>query len=118
MTMVLYSMNTKYFYTCIWILLFSGFYLLCNLQGRSGEVKRTHQLLLLSSPVMHGKLLQSCPTLHQGPLSMISPSRNTGVGCHVLLHGIFPTQELNSYLLGRFLTTSVTWEASFFPHLL
>ena len=24
-----------------------------------------------------------------------SPGRNTGVGCHALLHGIFPTQGLN-----------------------
>ena len=24
-----------------------------------------------------------------------SPSKNTGVGCHALLQGIFPTQELN-----------------------
>ena len=24
-----------------------------------------------------------------------SPGKNTGVGCHALLHGIFPTQGLN-----------------------
>ena len=24
-----------------------------------------------------------------------SPGRNTGVGCHFLLHGVFPTQESN-----------------------
>ena len=28
-----------------------------------------------------------------------SPSKNTGVGCHVLLQGIFPTQGSNLYLL-------------------
>ena len=27
------------------------------------------------------------------------PSKNTGVGCHLLLRGIFLTQELNSCLL-------------------
>ena len=27
------------------------------------------------------------------------PGKNTGVGCHFLLQGIFPTQELNPYLL-------------------
>ena len=27
------------------------------------------------------------------------PSKNTGVGCHFLLQGIFPTQESNSHLL-------------------
>ena len=28
-----------------------------------------------------------------------SPGKNTGVGCHALLHGIFPTQGLNPGLL-------------------
>jgi len=28
-----------------------------------------------------------------------SPDKNTGVGCHALLQGIFPTQGLNSGLL-------------------
>ena len=32
-------------------------------------------------------------------LSMGFSSKNTGVGCHVLLQGIFPTQELNPHLL-------------------
>ena len=27
------------------------------------------------------------------------PDKNTGVGCHLLLQGIFPTQELNLYPL-------------------
>ena len=52
------------------------------------------------------------------------PGKNTGVGCHFLLHGICPTQELNlglpasPALAGRFFTTvtpgkapRVTWEA-------
>ena len=29
-----------------------------------------------------------------------SPDMNTGVGCHALLQGIFPTQGLNPRLLG------------------
>ena len=50
---------------------------------------------------------QSCPTLHD-PMDC-SPSgssvhgdssgKNTGVGCHALLQGIFPTQGLNPGLL-------------------
>ena len=28
-----------------------------------------------------------------------SPGKNTGVGCHLLLHGILPTQESNPHLL-------------------
>ena len=45
-----------------------------------------------------------------------SPGKNTGVGCHVLLKGIFPTQGSNpqspvvSALVGGFFTTSATWE--------
>ena len=41
-----------------------------------------------------------------------SPGRNTGVGCHALLQGIFPTQELNqvSCIAGRFFTVWATRE--------
>ena len=44
------------------------------------------------------------------------PGKNTGVGCHFLLQGIFLTQGLNPCLLQRvvlffFFTTSATWEA-------
>ena len=53
------------------------------------------------------KSLQSCLTLC-GPMDCsppgssvhgILPSKNTGVGCHVLLQRIFPTQGLNPSLL-------------------
>ena len=44
-----------------------------------------------------------------------SPGTNTGVGCHFLLQGLFPTQGSNPNLLspalaGRFFTTCATWE--------
>ena len=53
------------------------------------------------------KLLQSCPRLfvttwtvaRQAPLSWDSLGKNTGVGCHFLLQGIFPTQGSNLDLL-------------------
>ena len=32
---------------------------------------------------------------HQSPLSVEFPRKNTGMGCHFLFHGIFPTQGLN-----------------------
>ena len=35
----------------------------------------------------------------QAPLSMDFPGKNTGVGCHFLLQGIFLTQGWNPYLL-------------------
>ena len=50
---------------------------------------------------------QPCPTLCD-PFGLLparllwpwsSPGKNTGVGCHVLLQGIFPTQGLNLHLL-------------------
>ena len=37
---------------------------------------------------------------HQAPLFMRFPNKNTGVGCHALLQGIFLTQGLNLHLLG------------------
>ena len=54
----------------------------------------------------------------QAPLSTDSPGKNTGVGCHALLQGIFPTQgsdpclsSLLHWQAGSF-TTSATWEAT------
>ena len=36
-----------------------------------------------------------CTVTHQAPLSWDSPGKNTGVGCHALLQGVFPTQGSN-----------------------
>ena len=55
---------------------------------------------------MHVNLM-SCPTLHDPmdcslPVSSVhgdSPGKNTGVGCHFFLQGIFPTEGLNLCLL-------------------
>ena len=66
---------------------------------------------------------QSCPTVT--PWTMVmgtiaslhclwdSPGKNTGVGCHALLQGIFPAQGLNPYLLHWQLASlpRATWEA-------
>ena len=52
---------------------------------------------------------------HQAPLFMDSLGKNTGVGCHALLQGIFLTRDWTciSYLKhsGGFFTTSATWKA-------
>ena len=55
---------------------------------------------------MHAKSLQSCPTLGlygQETARLLcpwdSPGKNTGVGCHALLQGIFLTQASNLPLL-------------------
>ena len=47
---------------------------------------------------------------HQVPLSMDSPGRNTRVGCHVLLQGIFPTQGFNSVLSPALQAHSLLYE--------
>ena len=53
-----------------------------------------------------GLIAKSCPTLgtprtvaYQAVSLWDSPGKNTGVGCHFLLHGIFLTQGLNWGLL-------------------
>ena len=50
-----------------------------------------------------------------------SPGKNSGVGCHALLHGIFLIQGSNPCLLspaltGGFFTTSATWGAHTHTH--
>ena len=61
---------------------------------------------------------QSCPTLCD-PTRLLCPwdfsSKNTRVGCHFVLQGIFPTQASNSHFLCllqecRFFTTGAPWE--------
>ena len=74
---------------------------------------------------MCAKSLQSCPTLchpmdHRPPGSQAlcpwgSLGKSTGVGCHALLQGIFPTQgsKCVSYVsctVGGFFATSASWE--------
>ena len=50
--------------------------------------------------------VQLCPALcdpidcsFQAPLPWYFPGKNTGMGCHFLLQGFFPTQGSNQYLL-------------------
>ena len=62
--------------------------------------------------------LQSCPTLCDpmdcsppgSSVSEDSPGKNTGVGCHALLQGIFPAQGLNLSLLRL-----LHWQAGSLP---
>ena len=83
-------------------------------------------------PVHACVLSHFCPTLYDPtgcspPGSSVhgnSPGKNTGVGCHVLLQGIFLTQGSNLHLLGlsyvsswagESFTTSATCEAPAVP---
>ena len=69
---------------------------------------------------MPAKSLQLCPTLCDPMDSSLlgssvhgdSPGKNTGVGCHFLLQGIFPTQGLNLGLLGLPALAGVFFTAS------
>ena len=65
--------------------------------------------LLYSTAAFACLVAQSCPTLCN-PMDISLPrllcpwdflSKNTGVGCHFLLQGIFPAQGSNLYLLGH-----------------
>ena len=64
--------------------------------------------------IAHAKLLQLCPTLCSSvdcsPPGSSVHGKNTGVGYHFLLPGIFPTQGLNSHLL-----CLLHWEADSLP---
>ena len=76
---------------------------------RANWVEESLSLLLEPHrPLMHAKLLQWCPILCKPIMDCSlpgfslhgdSPGKKTGVGCHVLLQGIFPTQGSNSSLL-------------------
>ena len=66
---------------------------------------------------VHAKSLQSCLTLCDlMDSSWDSPGKNTWVGCHALLQGIFLTRVRThnlyiSCIAGGFFTTNATWEA-------
>ena len=50
---------------------------------------------------MSSEVAQSCPTVCD-PMDLrpwYFPGKNTGVGCHFRLQGIFPTQGMNPSLL-------------------
>ena len=64
------------------------------------------------------KLLQSCQTLITVAHPWGSPGKNTGVICYTEFQGIFlpnpriePASLTSPALVGRFFTTSATWEA-------
>ena len=53
--------------------------------------------------VVGGGLAESCRALQPNGLCLarlLCPGKNTEVGCHALLQGIFPTQGSNPHLLG------------------
>ena len=86
--------------------------------GGANAGKKQRPSLFLTLPASCAKSLQLCPTLFDPmdcspPGSSIhgnSPGKNTGVGCHALLQGIFPTKESNLSLLHL-----LHWQAGSLP---
>ena len=67
---------------------------MCVLRKTTVSIKLRGELPLS----VHAKLLQSCPTLCTSMDCRFlcpweSPGKNTGMGCHILLQGAFPTLE-------------------------
>ena len=68
---------------------------------------------------IHGLLAKSCLTLARLLCPWDISGKNTGVGCHAFLQGIFPDPGIkpssltSPALTGSFFTTSVTWEAQY-----
>ena len=76
------------------------------LAGRFFTTSVTWEALRAFEGKNESEVSQSCPTLCDPmdcslPGSSVHgiPGKNTGVGCHALLQGIFPTQGSNPYLL-------------------
>ena len=76
--------------------------LVCFSPGGRKELDMTEHLNNNNDIIGHwvrAKSLWSCPTMDCNPPSSsvqgILQARITGVGCHALLQGIFPTQGLN-----------------------
>ena len=68
--------------------------------GKLGQSKSVGWVEARLWEVMEASLWTSWTVACQAPLSMgFFPGKNTGVGCHFLLQGIFPTQGWNPRLL-------------------
>ena len=63
------------------------------------KIKISDHVLMLNSFSRFRLFATLWTVARQAPLSMEFSSKNTGVGCHTLLQGIFPTQRLHLSLL-------------------
>ena len=72
---------------------------------------KDHLCVHVLSHFSHVWLFETLWTVsYQAPLTMGSPDKNTGVGCHALLQGIFSTQGLNPHL-----SCLLHWQAGSLP---
>ena len=87
----------------------------CPLQGKNSTAM---VVLVPGSPHMLSSVTQSCPTvcdpmccsLPDSSVHGMFPGKNTGMGYHFLLQGIFPTQGLNSHV-----SCLLHWQADSLP---
>ena len=92
---------------------------------------KTSPCLILNIHLCMCSVPKSCPTLcipmdcslPGSSVHGIFPGKDTGVGCHAILWGIFPTQRLNhvfcGFCVGRWiLYHRATWEAPQTPYFL
>ena len=86
------------------------------------EPEALHYYFSLSSVTQ--SCLTLCDPMDCSPTRLLCPwslpGKNTGVGCHFLLQGIFPTQGSNLHLLHllvgrRILCHCTTWKAISYP---
>ena len=85
-----------------------------SVQGVSMHSTKSHVCACVLSHFSHGGLFVTLWTVaHKALLPMgFSPGKNTGVGCHALLHGRDQTHVSYVSCSGRwFFTTGATWEA-------
>ena len=90
--------SRTFFFFHIFLFKYSWFTELCYFQGSSTVIQ-------LNMKESESEVAQSCPTLQPHGLPGYQPTRllhpwnfpckSTGVGCHFLLQGIFPTQGSN-----------------------
>ena len=87
--------------SCIlFIISLTGLELVYNVELASGgQQSESVMLLLFSCWDMSDCFVTPWTVAHQAPLAMGFPIKNTRVGCHFLLQGIFPTQGSNPHLL-------------------
>ena len=92
-----------------WILIYmcyplsSFFQILCSCSLKSNRWFEPKLILVLSVSVSHSVMPDSLRPHGLQPTSLLCPwdfpGKNTGMGCHFLLQGIFPTQGSNPGLL-------------------
>ena len=96
-------MLNMYLFTLLWCCEDKYGKLVLNLRTCSGLITKSWPTLAIPWTVACQLL---CP--------WNSPGKNTGVGCHTLFQGIFPTQGLNPGLLSRVRTDSILWPGLFY----